>query len=136
MCCALAVCTGSELRLFHSFSFYYIAAAFGHSLQHFLTCPTLVYTYILYTYCQYTTVCGYTYTNLHNFFSTPWKHLTQKLCGVCMERAQAIHGNCHRHLQNLLNNFTVDFIKLVTVLPYMHMHYTTLQYSAYVVVCK
>ena len=52
--------------------------------------------------------------NLHNFFSTPWKCLTQKLCGVCMERAQVIHGN--RHLWKLLNKFAVDFVKLVTIL--------------------
>ena len=96
--------------MFHSFSLYYVAA-FGHSV--------------------YNSLLLHTYTNLHNFFSTLWKHLTQKLCGVCMERAQVIHGNRHRHLGKLLNNFTVDFIKLVTVLPCIC---TTLQYSAYVVV--
>ena len=69
-------------------------------------------------YCKYTTVCCYTcvckfvyaYTNLRNFFSTLWKRLTQKLCGVCMEWAQVIHGNCH--LWKLLKMFTVDFVKL------------------------
>ena len=65
-------------------------------------------------YCQYTTVCCYTYTNLHNFFSTLWKDLTQELYGVSMERAQAIHDN--RQLWKLPKKFTVDFVKLVTVL--------------------
>ena len=65
-------------------------------------------------YCQYTTVCCYTYANLHNFFSTLWKHLTQELYGVSMEWAQAIHDN--RHLWKLPKKFTVDFVKLVTVL--------------------
>ena len=71
-------------------------------------------------YCQYTTVCCYTYTNLHNFFSTLWKHLTQELYGVSMEWAQAIHDN--RHLWKLPKKFTVDFVKLVTVLSAIITH--------------
>ena len=58
-------------------------------------------------YCRNTTVCCYTcvhkfvyaYKNLHNFFSTLWKHLTQKLCGVCMERSLLwILSNYHKHV--------------------------------------